>query len=148
MSKYVLLYLIRDGVDAAYVNPVAIADLAVKRYCKNWKRNHQITFVLSGDSRTSRTFHSVIVTLKLILPGENLHLTDHIYKLVVGRGTKHYGLVKAIFDVLYPFLIDLKSKVWKFLISTITPKITFCSDLKFLLFVLGLKTAKSSFLCP
>jgi hypothetical protein len=148
MSQYLPIHHIYDGIDATYVNPIAIADLAINRYCKDWEGDHQVTFVLSGDGRTSGNFHSLVITLKLVLSGENPHSTDRIYKLAVSRGTERYGSVKAIFDVLRPFLITLKSKVWILPTSTITPKMVFCSDLKFLLLVLGLKTTKSLFPCP
>jgi hypothetical protein len=134
-----------DGCDAAWIDPIELLTV-ILTFLDLPPGIRILTLCLTGDGRLSGHKSTFTLSLKICLPGnEKDQSTKWLIPLAAARGKETYANLAIIMRELGPRLKHLKKHVFT---GQIPVQLRFCSDGKFLLTMLGMKSAKGAQSCP
>jgi len=135
------------SVDFAFISPSKLVECIMTQ--ANFS-NPEIEIVFSGDGRVVRKVSSVALFLKILINTEDSGKTKWVFPFAIGKGKEKAQnlqyMMKHVTD-------DLKKIANNFSITTlsqktVTCKLKFCADGKFLLAIMGMQSATGDQCCP
>lgn len=150
LDRLVPILQLKVGYDAFYISPEKLLKYILPgMYANGEVEGNNLTVSLSGDGRNMKILReqgSIIVSLK-ISTGSS-HETKYLFPIALARGKEKRENIELIMHRLRADLMRLKHYGVRIGERRIQIRLTFCSDGKFLLLVLGLQSANGKFSCP
>ena len=139
---------LKEGCDAYYIEPHRYLQLILPHLRKNEVIGRSVTLCLSGDGRNMKVLReksSIIISMKIIT--RDVYSTKYVIPIALAKGTECRENIEIIFSKLDSSLQLVKQGI-RCGNAILPVRLTFCSDGKFLLMILGMKAANAHFSCP
>ena len=113
----------------------------------------KVIILISADYRSSTKRNgATLYTFKILSNSVSFHSPNHIYTLALSDSNENLESLAYTMDKLIPMINSIQQNgiQYESTNGTVSKKIEFqfCSDLKFLSLILGVKAANSNFPCP